>query len=220
MKEETLDKIDRYLRGEMADGEKKAFERVLAGDASLRQRIELMKDIADAVEARAMKAHLMMLEKEHSKRKRVYRVGTVASVLAVACLLLTVFVLRMGNEEPVIPMSIPSDFTYERGGSSCISDVVKFLRADQYDKALSLIDSLEIEYKGEDSLLLAKKSLTEEEIYVHQSDSVALYQLGWLRIQALIGKRKLDEVRRQLKQYKLQEGVYRTKADSLWILLE
>ena len=219
MKEETLDKIDRYLRGEMAEDEKKIFERVLAGDTSLRQRVELMKDITDSVEARAMKAHLMILENEHSKRKRVYRVRLMSSVLVAACLLLTVFVLRLGNEEPVISISIPSDFTHERGGN-CIGDVVDFLRTDQYDKALSLIDSLEIEYKSEDSLLLAKKCLTEEEIYVRQSDSVALYQLGWLRIQALIGKKKLDEVRRLLKQYKLQEGVYRTKADSLWILLE
>ena len=45
MKEETLNKIDRYLRGEMTDREKNAFENILAGDDALRQRVELMKDI-------------------------------------------------------------------------------------------------------------------------------------------------------------------------------
>lgn len=62
MKEETLNKIDRYLRGEMTDREKNAFENILAGDDALRQRVELMKDIIDAVETRAMKEHLVALD--------------------------------------------------------------------------------------------------------------------------------------------------------------
>ena len=62
MKEETLNKIDRYLRGEMTDREKNAFENILAGDDALRQRVELTEDIIDAVETRAMKEHLAALD--------------------------------------------------------------------------------------------------------------------------------------------------------------
>ena len=69
MKEETLNKIDRYLRGEMTDREKNAFENILAGDDTLRQRVELMKDIIDAVETRAMKEHLVALDVVRSKAK-------------------------------------------------------------------------------------------------------------------------------------------------------
>lgn len=217
MKEETLDKIDRYLREEMTESDKRTFENILAGDNALRQRVERMREIVDAVETRGMKAHLAALDEVRHKRKKVYWVGGFASALA-ACLLLAFF-LRIGNDHLMIPVSVPSDFTYERGGGY-MQDVAKLLNHNQYDKALLLIDSLETEYKSEDSLLLAKKKWTEEEIYVRQSDSIALYQLSWLRIQAFIGKKKYDEVRELLKQYRLQEGDYRNKADSLWILLK
>lgn len=90
MKEETLNKIDRYLRGEMTDREKNAFENILAGDDTLRQRVELMKDIIDAVETRAMKEHLVALDVVQSRRNKVYKIGRIVSVLA-ACLVLVVF---------------------------------------------------------------------------------------------------------------------------------
>lgn len=218
MKEETLDKIDRYLRGEMTDSERNAFENVLAGDDILCQRVELMRDIVDAVETRGMKEHLTALDDVRHKRRKVYRIGGVVSTLA-ACLLLSILFLRVGDNLS-ISVSIPSDYgVYERGGTYS-QDIVEMLGDNQYDEALSLIDSLEIVYKSEDSLLLAKRIKTEEDVYLHERDSIALYRLGWLRIQALIGKKKYREVRESLKQYRLQEGDYRDKADSLWILLK
>lgn len=72
MKEETLDKIDRYLREEMTDSERNAFETALAGDDILRQRVELMRDIADAVETRGMEEHLKVLDEVRHKRRKVY----------------------------------------------------------------------------------------------------------------------------------------------------
>ena len=53
----------------------------------------------------------------------------------------------------------------------------------------------------------------------YECDSIVLYQLEWLRIQSLIGQKKYNEVRESLEQYRLQEGDYRDKADSLWMLL-
>lgn len=219
MKEETLDKIDRYLRGGMIDCEKNAFENILAGDDNLRQRVELMRDIVDEVETRAMKERLTILDKKQYKRNKFYKIGGVVSALA-ACLLLAVFFLRVEEDNLSIPVSIPSDYeVYERGGTFS-QDIVKMLRDSHYDEALLLIDSLKAVYQVEDSLVLAKKKMTEEDIYTHERDSIALYQLGWLRIQVLIGKKKYNEVRKSLKQYRLQEGDYREKADSLWILLK
>lgn len=219
MKEETLDRIDRYLRGEMTDGEKQAFENILAEDDILRQRVELIRDIVDAVETRSMKDHLRVLDEVRYKRKKIYRIGGVLSAL-VACLLLFVLFLRVGDDNLSIPVFIPADYgVYERGGAYS-QDIVNMLKDSEYDEALYLIDSLETVYQSEDSLLLAKKIKTEEDIYVHERDSLALYQLGWLRIQALIGKKKFHEVRELLKQYRLKEGDYRNQADSLWILLK
>lgn len=219
MKEETLDKIDRYLRGEMTDGEKNAFEKILAGDDTLRQRVELMRDIVDEVETRAMKERLTALDKVQYKRNKFYKIGGIVSALA-ACLLLAVFFLRVEEGNLSIPVSIPSDYgEYERGGTYA-QDIVKMLRGNRYGDALLLIDSLEAVYQTEDSLVLAKKNMMEEDIYMHERDSIALYQLGWLRIQALIGKKEYNAARKSLKQYRLQEGDYREKADSLWILLK
>lgn len=219
MKEETLDKIDRYLREELTDSERNAFENALAGDDILRQRVELMRDIADAVETRGMEEHLKVLDEVRHKRRKVYRIAGVVSALAV-CLLLSVLFLRVGDDNLSVPVSIPSYYgEFERGGRYS-QDIVKMLRDNRYDEAISLIDSLEIAYRSEDSLLLTKGVKTEEDIYIHEKDSIALYQLAWLRIQALIGSKKYREVRESLKQYRLQEGDYRDKADSLWILLK
>ena len=96
---------------------------------------------------------------------------------------------------------------------------MKLLNDSQYDEALILVDSLRIVYRREDSLVLAKKIKTEEDVYIHECDSIVLYQLEWLRIQSLIGQKKYNEVRESLEQYRLQEGDYRDKADSLWMLL-
>ena len=117
------------------------------------------------------------------------------------------------------PVSIPSDLgMYQRGGTHT-QNVVKLLNDSQYDEALILVDSLRIVYRSEDSLVLAKKIKTEEDVYIHECDSIVLYQLEWLRIQSLIGQKKYNEVRESLEQYRLQEGDYRDKADSLWMLL-
>lgn len=218
MKEETLNKIDRYLRGEMTEREKNAFENILAGDDALRQRVELMKDIIDAVETRAMKEHLVALDVVRSKRNQVYKIGRIVSVLA-ACLVLAVFFFHVGDDHLSIPVTIPSDLgMYQRGGTHT-RNVVKLLNDSQYDEALILVDSLRIVYRSEDSLVLAKKIKTEEDVYIHECDSIVLYQLEWLRIQSLIGQKKYNEVRESLEQYRLQEGDYRDKADSLWMLL-
>lgn len=218
MKEETLNKIDRYLRGEMTDREKNAFENILAGDDALRQQVELMKDIIDAVETRAMKEHLAALDAVRSKRNKVYKIGRIVSVLA-ACLVLAVFFLRVGDDHLSIPVTIPTDLgLYERGGTHT-QDVVKLLNDSQYGGALILIDSLRNVYRSEDSLVQSKNIKTEEDVYVHECDSIVLYQLEWLRIQTLIGQKKYHEVRESLEQYRLQKGDYRDKADSLWMLL-
>ena len=166
MKEETLNKIDRYLRGEMTDREKNAFENILAGDDALRQQVELMKDIIDAVETRAMKEHLAALDAVRSKRNKAYKIGGVVSVLA-ACLVLAVFFLRVGDDHLSIPVTIPSDLgIYERGGTHT-QDIVKLLNDSQYEEALILIDSLRTVYRSEDSLILDKKIKTEEDVYMN-----------------------------------------------------
>lgn len=219
MKEETLDRIDRYLRGEMTDSEKKDFENLLAEDDTLRQRVELMRDIIDAVETRAMKEHLTEMNKTQHKRRKFYRIGSIVAALA-ACLLLAVFFLRVGNDNVPVPVFSPFIYeTPERGGTYS-RDIVKMLKEGLYDEALFLIDSLETAYKSEDSLVLTKEIKTEEDIYIHESDSIALYHLGWLRVQALTGKKKYREVRDALERYRILEGDYRDKADSLWMLLE
>lgn len=136
-----------------------------------------------------------------------------------ACLVLAVFFFHVGDDHLSIPVSIPSDLgMYQRGGTHT-QNVVKLLNDSQYDEALILVDSLRIVYRSEDSLVLAKKIKTEEDVYIHECDSIVLYQLEWLRIQSLIGQKKYNEVRESLEQYRLQEGDYRDKADSLWMLL-
>jgi len=87
------EQIDKYLAGQMTEDEKLQFERLLsADDSSLRDEMELQKEIILAIRRRSLKEMLQGEEesiqkekKDHHKRVVRWTLRSVASIAVAAC---------------------------------------------------------------------------------------------------------------------------------------
>lgn len=241
MKEEILDKIDRYLRKEMTLEEAEAFEQELQKDASLREEVELTKDIIGSLTERQKKLERMKEWDEHyfeyrggkvaikaregntvpaygtampcSKKRN--RMSTWIVIIGVAaCLIVGIFMIRPSYEPVISDASAPLSNSYR--GTFSTHEIQNLITEGKNEQALTLIDSLEESYKMEAMQYHGKDSLTDEEAYELQANALATYELEWLRIKALIGDKQYEKALSALDKYRMQEGDYQEKADSLW----
>ncbi len=87
------EQIDKYLAGQMTEDEKLQFERLLsADDSSLRDEMELQKEIILAIRRRSLKEMLQDEEEsiqkekeEHHRKVRIWSIRSVASLAIAAC---------------------------------------------------------------------------------------------------------------------------------------
>lgn len=247
MKEEILDKTDRYLRKEMTSEEAAAFEKELQKDASLKEEVELTKDIMAALKDRHEKlARMKEWDKQYAEflhektaaeeerkvcaipapkeepampgrlvSKRTIRMFVwIAGIGIAACLLIGIFIIRPYYEPDIREVNAPLLGSYR--GTFFTHEIQDLITQGKNDRALTLIDSLEEKYKMEAGQYYGKDSLTEEESYELQANVLALYELEWLRIRALIGDKQYEKAFNALDKYRMREGDYQEKADSLW----
>lgn len=217
MKDELLDRIDKYLREEMSPQERSDFEKEIGSDPELRKEIDLNRDIIRALASRQEKLDFMNTWKAHSERstRRLYlSMGVVGFA---ASLLIGIWVIKpqFSSRNPDITLEYGQGSMIFRGGSSS-DEVNDLLRSGGYERALAVIDSLEISYKEPASEYIPFDSLSEEMLYRREVERLALYYLKWQRIQALIGLRKYDEALDLLGEFRKEKGELQEKADSVW----
>lgn len=244
MKEEILDKIDRYLRKEMTLEETEAFEQELQKDVSLREEVELTKDIIGSLKDRQEKLERMKEWDTHNVEYKdemaaaevregnaipayktamprsgsTHRIFSwIAFIGIAACLLVGVFLIHPVYDSTIsdVSMSAPPLSNSYRGTFST-HEIQNLITQGKNEQALTLIDSLEENYKMEAMQYHGKDSLTDEEAYELQVNALATYELEWLRIKALIGDKQYEKALSALDKYRMQEGDYQEKADSLW----
>lgn len=243
MKEETLDKIDRYLRKEMTPEETEAFEQELQKDTSLREEVELTKDIIGSLEERQRKLEQMKeWDKEYAgyldemavaaprrvdaapaygtampcPEKKKSNLVWIASITIAACLIIGVFMIRPGYDSVISHDEINTPIVNSYRGTLSTHEIQDLITNGKNEQALTLIDSLEENYKMEAMQYHGKDSLTDEESYLLQANALVMYELEWLRINALIGDKQYEKAFGALGKYRMQGGVYQEKADSLW----
>lgn len=246
MKEEILDKIDRYLRKEMTSEETAAFEQELQNDVSLKEELELTKDIMGSLKERQRKLEQMKeWDKQYAKyveemavaeprvvnaapsygampssRKKNRMFVWIASIGIAACLIAGVFMIRPSYDHSIINDGINSPIVGSYRGTFFAHEIQNLIAQGKNEQALVLIDSLEENYKKETMQYHGKDSLTEEESYDLQTNALALYELEWLRIKALMGGKQYEKAFNALDEYRMREGNYQEKADSLWNVLK
>ena len=221
MDEKMHYQIDSYVRNEMTQDERLAFEQEVLDDQNLRREIALTLLIKKVLGDRKRK--LMMIKGwEAKKRARVIKAVSVASAAAVA--LLAIAIIRPADapessHEVVAQQPKPAP-TSDMEKQKKVSEAMTKVRQKDNDKeVVDMVDDLEKE-KDIPSVteMQAVKFLnvkkTDEKMDENQLQMKA-YELYWLKICSLIRMGKKDEAIALLKDFIKIKGTYQEQADSL-----
>lgn len=221
MDEKLHYQIDSYVRNEMTQDEKIAFEQEALNDENLRREIALTMLIKKLLGDRKRK--LMMIKGwKAKKRARVIKAVSVASIAAVA--MLAIAVIRP-DDAPVLSHEVVAQQpkpapTSDMEKQKKVSEAMTKVRQKGNDKeVVDMVDDLE---NGKDIPsvieMQAAKFLnvkaTDENMDEHQLQMKA-YELYWLKICSLIRMGKKDEAIALLKDFIKIKGTYQEQADSL-----
>ena len=227
MKFDYQEKIDDYLLNRLPDEERLAFEKEIGENAELREQLEYTRSIREAITSRsemlaamrewendyqwenerAAVAHAVNEAPRPAKKRLVYWISGVAAVLVVGLFLL----LRPTNPNPDVILG--DSF---RGGRdyNVINDK---LQQKDYEEALAYIE-LEADSIKMDSIeiiknqTIAKEELEYEMILIKERQD----ELRWLKVLALIGLNRQEEVLSLLDELRNAECDYKQQADSLY----
>jgi hypothetical protein len=119
---ELIERIERYLNGELSLTEKTAFESKMATDASLREEVQLQQDIRSALE-RASLIDSIRRAKQHYFRRNGYRWGGIGLGLAIMALV-TIYLLTYHDRRFAIVPGIPTATQGELYTIDCRHDTV------------------------------------------------------------------------------------------------
>lgn len=221
MDEKLHYQIDSYVRNEMTQDERLAFEQEALNDENLRREIALTMLIKKLLGDRKRK--LMMIKGWKAKKwARVIKAVSVASIAAVA--MLAIAVIRP-DDAPVLSHEVVAQQpkpapTSDVEKQKKVSEAMTKVRQKGNDKeVVDMVDDLE---NGKDIPsvieMQAAKFLnvktTDENMDEHQLQMKA-YELYWLKICSLIRMGKKDEAIALLKDFIKIKGTYQEQADSL-----
>jgi len=123
----------------------------------------------------------------------------------------------MGSEDNV--MFDPSSIEYRvmRGGEN-YANIEKLLVDKKYEDALKQIEIEETEIieqrTATDSILDVERRAYDQMLIQEKND-----ELSWMKVFALLGVDRRDDALRLLDQLRQSEGEYKSKADSLYLLI-
>jgi cytochrome c2 len=113
----NIDQIDAYLDGTLSPADKIAFETQLAGDESLRQAVEVQKNLRAGIERLGMKAATASTFKKMTLKNKLYKWG--AATVAVTAIATSIYYgmnpNSSSNEGVNITYELPA--TNENGGT-------------------------------------------------------------------------------------------------------
>lgn len=115
----NIDQIDAYLDGTLSPEEKTAFENQLANDESLRQQLEVQKNLRAGIDRLGMKAATAATFRKMTLKNKIYKWG-VATITVATIATTTYFIMNNSssspNEGPEITYELPA--TNEEGGTN------------------------------------------------------------------------------------------------------
>lgn len=222
MSDNSQNRIDAYLRGEMTAEQRLEFEKDLNDDAKLREDLRLTKEITEALTERQQKIAMISKwekEAEISERLANHRLTLkrwTIGLSAAACIAIGFFAVKplfMTNSGRDFAM--PSfDGSYMRSSSGFVR-VDSLIGAKSYDLALRNVDSL---YSVGASLLREyadQDSLSERDAYKMDLLKSDQYELSWRRINLLMATGEKEQATKELKAFVDIDGPHKAEAQSL-----
>lgn len=143
MNNNTVDRINQYLFGEMSKEEISLFEKEMDNNPKLKSSVLLQQEIILSVRERYVKEQIVKIGKEvhiQERRRRTFAMR-ISSIAVAACLVLGVFV-HFDTQSDYRQYGLGIELAVSRGGGDS-DKVAELINDGNYDEALSLIAEAE-----------------------------------------------------------------------------
>lgn len=213
-----LEKIDRYILGQMSDEEKSAFETELSSNPELKHEYELQREIILATQRVHFKRHLQNIDQQaRLKRRKMIRTASSWSIAAaIVCVCIVGIDMKYSSD-----LRDASMICYaETGAPLTRSDSeVDELLAEAYE----LIDKNELR-AASSKILAAEKIIneelkqpvtTEEEQYRKEIMILQKQDIDWYKAMILMKEGEIFKSRKALKKIASSDSRYAEQAKEL-----
>lgn len=205
--ENTQDRIDAYIRGEMNASERSSFSKELSHNKELWRDYEFTRNIANSISDRERKKRQIRKWNKKSN-KTIYLYSAITSI---AAMLVVGFFLfhNISPDNNITTSVIRSSLSSEEYAFTEISQLI----ADKnYSVALKYIEEVENNTNDITSDSTINLSMS--------SNMERFYELKWYKAQALLGLERAEEAQIVLKEISNSNSGFKVKADSLLIELQ
>lgn len=233
MDESRLERIDRYLRGEMSPGEMADFEQEVIDDDGLRRELELTYSIKRSLTRRGQKLH----QTGEWLRKRRRRYAYAITLLSMAAMLVVgLFVYRNWETDnakrQLLAMKQQLDSVEQQVDPQIRThgreDYVALVKADvghkSYKEAVARVEIMEhnneiptLDAMADDAARNRTYAATPDSGLVSYDSA---YELHWLKICSMAKLGETDNAVKSLRTFTTLEGKYKLQADTLLMELE
>lgn len=203
------ERFDNYIKGQMSESERLAFEHELANNETLRTDFELYKEVVDAIQVRGAKEFLQGVERQiqaKNRRRKVFALQ-ISSVAIAACLAIGVFLnLNYANNYRAYGDAIVLDISVSRGEESIVNAVASSIEKEQYSDALSLIKTGEKQQPNFEGWVGDELGYAEQLFQTEQDD------LEWCKAVTYMRMGKWYKARKVLRQIASSDSYYKEEA--------
>lgn len=148
-------------------------------------------------------------------RRRRAVVLTIAAGIAIC--ISAVYTAHQAHKQQMATLNETLEQTAPFRSASTTDHIAALLAQENYAAALTAIDSQEqtLQQEQQHTTAATTTPLSEEDEYAQLLRQEQLYQLQWLRIEALIGLQRTDEARTLLYSFTNSEGEHQQQATTL-----
>lgn len=239
------DRIDDYVLGRMSDEDRLQFEKEVSLDHEKEEQLQLTLNIKKALKSRQEKlAMIQDFEKDNQQLQQVYAVAheanyrrvmpdqvassgkrqhrrlRISGIIGIAAILIVGFFITytlipsVENEITPVNMNVES-----MRGDNSFAQIAGMINNRQYEEALRLIHQSELDNKQERDSITSNTSQSEELEYMLSTLNQRKYDLIWMKANALIGLKRMDEATKILQKLIRQDNPHKAQADSLYQII-
>lgn len=199
------DRMDSYIRGEMTAAERSMFASELSSNSELRKEFELTRKITNCISDRAKKKEqIQAWKKKNSFHRTIYMSSAITSIAAMLVVGLFLFRNTSDDSTPNTVRNVTSSYRY-----TAYSEISMLIEKEDYTRALTYI------VEAESSLVITNPPIENQIMVNNDTVSTSLYELKWLKAQALVGLARTNEAKSILNEIKNVKGKFQDDIDSL-----
>ena len=205
------DKIDSYLLDKMSEEDKTKFENELSFNDNLKEDLEFTTLVRDEIKDRNEKLRFIRSVKARKSRsiKLVYSITGIA-----AAIILGLFIITPDSVSPAVDINYYS--SYRATGD--IIKIADLINEGKYQEALIAIEQEKNQISDELNIIMDSTSdgdNSERIEYESQLVKCDLYELAWLKANALLGTKDYKQAAEILEQLQMEDGAHQKEASVL-----